>query len=40
VEIKESEESGIYRLELNGRKVESVVLFDHAHNRTIISVPR
>jgi hypothetical protein len=40
VEVKESEEAGIYKLELKGRNVESVVLFDHAHNKTMLSVAR
>jgi hypothetical protein len=38
VEIKESSESGVYRLPLDGRSVVSVVLFDGAHNRTVLEM--
>jgi len=38
VELKESEEKGVYRLKLDRQSVISVILFDHAHNRAVVEI--
>lgn len=40
VEIKDVDDPGVYRMNLDGRKVQSVILLDSAHNRTILTLER
>lgn len=41
IEVKESEQAaGVYRLKLDKQTVQSVILFDHAHNRAVLEITR